>query len=131
MIVVLVVSAGLSIAVDAADAQTPKKPVWTMDISKMVPPDVKVSGSIHGQAFALDNAKLDNGTLTLRQGKDFSPDRSVQVNGLLDNGETVVGRTYRIRSDRGIGRPHVRIQWKREVGKYRVHRIRSSHDCVE
>ena len=90
------------------------KPVWTMSLSRMKANEAQVSGSIHGQGFTPDKAELDNGILTLREGKDFFPDRSVKVFLFLAEDETVVGKTYRIAAQQGFGVPHVRIQWKKE-----------------
>ena len=83
-------------------AKTPRhagpnaKPVWTMDLAKMGIPDAPARGTIGGQEFTVQEAKLESGILELREGADFFPDKSVKVFLFFEEGETPEGKTYRI-----------------------------------
>lgn len=88
---------------------------WTMDVSRAKIPRALASGKIHGQDFVVEEAKLENGILTLRQGKDFFPERALTIFLFLKKGEKLEGRTYHISKDHGFGAPHVHMKW-REAG---------------
>lgn len=99
--------------------ETSVKPVWTLDIPKMVIPDTKVSGSIHGQPFALDGTKLTRGgSLELLEGKEHFPDRSVTIHLFPEEGETLPGKTYVTLSDERVSVPHVRIKWQEPGSRF-------------
>jgi hypothetical protein len=85
---------------------------WTMDLGKMKVPEQKAAGRVHGEAFHPDRAVLHNGILTLRQGKDFFPDRDVSVFLHLKDGEAVAGKSYKIVAAGKEVRPHVHLTWK-------------------
>jgi len=95
-------------------AEAVSKPIWTMDLAKMVIPDLPAAGAISGQDFTVQEAKLEGGILTLREGKEFFPDKSVKLFLFLKEGETLVGKTFRIAPNREFGGPqvHVHVQWK-------------------
>lgn len=70
-------------------------------------PDQPVKGIILGHEFQVEQAKLENGILTLRQGKDFFADRSIDIftfeDGSLDNKSIIVS------SNTGFGSPHLHL----------------------
>jgi hypothetical protein len=89
--------------------ERPKLP-WTTDLTKMKIPNAPVSGTIHGKDFVMDQAKLENGTLTIRRGKGFWPEAAVVVSLFLKEGETVAGKTYRVAGAKRFGDPFIRTQ---------------------
>jgi hypothetical protein len=89
-----------------------RKPAWTLDLAQMKIPDAKASGKIRDVDFVLDKAELENGVLTLRQGKDFFPDAAVKVWLFLKDEETVEGKSFRITPNKGFGGPHLELNWK-------------------
>jgi DNA-directed RNA polymerase subunit RPC12/RpoP len=83
-------SAGATNQTTAA-TQTPSKPAivappssdtnWMLSLDGMTNfPDVTAAGRIHGQDFILERAVLQNGTLTLREGRSGSVAFGVQIN---------------------------------------------------
>jgi hypothetical protein len=84
-------------------------------------PDGPASGRLHGGAFTVEDASLEEGVLELRQGQDFFPDRAVMIFLPLDGEEKEVvpeGRTWTIECDRHWrpGVAHVHAKW-REAGE--------------
>ena len=90
------------------------KPVWTMDLAQMGIPDVPARGSVGGQEFTVQEAKMENGILELREGKDFFPDKSLKIFMFLEEGATAEGRKFRISPKQEFGGPqvHVHMQYK-------------------
>ncbi len=89
---------------------------WSMNLSHVTTPVTPASGKIHGEAFVVESAKVENNILTLRQGKDFLPDRAVTIFMFLKKGEALEGRTFNIATDHGFGAPHIHMKW-RDGGK--------------
>lgn len=87
-----------------------------MDLSHATIPVTAASGKIRGKAFRVETAKVENNILTLRQGKDFFPDRAVTIFMFLKKGEALEGRTFNISTDHGFGAPHIHMKW-RDGGK--------------
>src|SRR5438045_2687720 len=50
------------------------KPSWTADLSKVTIPQKTAVGSLHGESFTVERAELQNGVLSLRQGREFFAD---------------------------------------------------------
>lgn len=90
-------------------------PLWTLDLVKMKFPDKTAAGKIHGMDFSVEAVKLDAaGVLTLRQGKDFFPDASIQIFLGLKRGDAIEGKTFHIEPDSkpGKGTPSVHVKHK-------------------
>ncbi len=90
---------------------------WTMNLSNVNTPVTPASGRIHGEAFLVETAKMENNILTLRQGKDFFPDRAVTIFMFLKKGEALEDRTFNISTDHGFGAPHIHMKWRDEGKK--------------
>ena len=75
-----------------------------------------LAGKIHGQDFVCEKAKLENGILTLRQGKDFFADREVMIFLFPKPGESLEEKTFDIGKNNNGTTPHVWLKWK-EPGK--------------
>jgi hypothetical protein len=117
----MITGVGLA-TVTALQAQGPiintvaPRSAWTMDLAKMKIPDGLASGKIFDQEFVLEAAKLNGGTLTLRQGKEFFADAQIIVFLFLKEGEAMAGKTFRIASATGLGRPHIHVSAKVKPG---------------
>src|SRR5262249_17511364 len=111
-ILAILLSASISLTADETNTKDAAKPVWTTDLAKMKGPNAKVSGTVHGLDFALDKAELENGVLTLQQGKDFFPDLALKIFLFPKDGENLEGKSYKIAAKQGFGNPHVHVQWK-------------------
>jgi hypothetical protein len=79
-------------------------------------PETPVSGRIHGLDFAIEKAVLENGVLTLRQGKDQFPDLALDVMMFIKQGEAAEGKKLQVAPDQSPGKPLLRLQWK-EAGQ--------------
>jgi hypothetical protein len=100
---------------DKPPANAKDAPVWTLDLAKMKFPDKAAHGKIHGMDFSVEDVKLDaQGTLTLRQGKDFFPDAAIMIFLGLKPGEAIEGRTFQIEPDSKPGKetPSVHLKHK-------------------
>ncbi|HLG19639.1 MAG TPA: hypothetical protein VI895_07460 [Bdellovibrionota bacterium] len=71
-------------------------------------------GAIQNKDFVVEEAFVENGILTLRQGKDFLADKKFMIFLFLKSGESVQGKTYTVNKDDGLkaGTPHVNVWWK-------------------
>lgn len=87
---------------------------WQMDLSNVTIPSSEPVGKIHGQDFRVEAADIQNGILTLRQGKDFFPDRSLKIFLFLKKNEGPQGKDFNITRDEGFGSPHIHMAWKTE-----------------
>ena len=87
---------------------------WRMDLSNVEIPSTTAKGKIHGENFTIDAAKIQSGILTLRQGKDFFPDRSLKIFLFLKKDEDPQGKSFNITKDKGFGSPHIHMSWKVE-----------------
>ncbi len=79
-------------------------------------PETPVSGKIHGLDFTIEKAVLENGVLTLRQGKDQFPDLALDVMMFIKQGEPAEGKKLQVAADQAPGKPLLRLQW-REAGQ--------------
>jgi hypothetical protein len=85
---------------------------WTLDLSKVTIPDKTAAGSVQGQAFALQRASLQGGTLSLRQGATWPPDLGFTVLLFARQAEDLSGKTVEISADRTPPMPRVILRWK-------------------
>lgn len=83
-------------------------------------PDTPVSGKIHDADFAVEKAVLENGVLTLRQGKDLFPDLALDVMMFIKQGEPAEGKKLRIAPDQAPGKPLLRLQWRDAENKLKT-----------
>lgn len=86
--------------------------VWKQNLVNARMPETIARGMIHGEPFVYESAKLENGVLTIRDGKDFFPDHAVKIFLFLKEGETPEGKSYNITKTSGFGSPHIHMEWK-------------------
>ena len=92
-------------------------------------PETPVSGKVHGFDFAIEKAVLENGVLTLRQGKDLFPDLALDVMMFLKQGEPAEGKKLQVAPDQAPGKPLLRLQWK-EAGKLKMEHFPGNYSLV-
>ncbi|MEJ2025430.1 MAG: hypothetical protein P8Y00_10545 [Deltaproteobacteria bacterium] len=66
--------------------------------------------------MTIDQAFLENGILTLRDGRDFFPDHAFVIFLFLKKGENLENRRFEYTKISGFGSPHIHVKWK-EKGK--------------
>ena len=92
--------------------------LWNLNLTTAQFPDHPAAGRISGQDFTVERASVQGGIITLRQGQDFLPDRSMTIFTFMKEGESLAGKTYDLspaNSDLFTGtKPHIHISWKPE-----------------
>ncbi len=83
-----------------------------MDLKDLHIPEIIASGKIHGEDFTVENAKINAGILTLRQGEDFFADHEVMIFLFLREGEKPDGRTFHVSKENNVSVPHIHMKWK-------------------
>ncbi len=61
----------LALAATVGYAGEVAKPTWKKDVTKESIPVAPAKGMAHGINFKVEKASIQNGVLTLRQGKDY------------------------------------------------------------
>jgi hypothetical protein len=87
---------------------------WRENLEGVQIPKRQAEGSIHGQPFTVQDAQLQNGILTIRQGEDFFADLELIIFLFLDEGEGLEKRSFDVRREDGFGVPHVHMKYKVE-----------------
>lgn len=73
--------------------------------------DRVVAGDVRNTEFEVENALINNGTLTLRQGEDFFADVSVDI--ITFDHDEISGKTFSFSSSsNSFSRPHIRLNVK-------------------
>jgi hypothetical protein len=117
-----------AVASDAADEsnQTPTKtqklskpaPVaphasdadWMLSLDGVTIPDSAAAGRIHGQDFLAERAMLQNGTLTLRAGRNGAVTFGVEINFGGAQPEALVGQSLNVATNAPMA-AHVTLHW--------------------
>lgn len=89
---------------------------WMKSLAGVTIPEENAYGMIHGQIFQLEDAILDNGILTLRQGKNFFANREIKIFTFKSSNESLYGAHFEATIDKKSGVPHVHMSWM-EKGK--------------
>ena len=71
---------------------------------------------IHGEPFHVQDAMLENGILTLRQGQNFFADREIKIFTFKSMKEEPYGTVFHASTSQKYGVPHVHLSWM-EKGK--------------
>ena len=100
-------------ATPAAPPPPPAPVVWTTNLANAVIPTNAAHGKITTNEFKHDSARVENGILFLRQGKDSSPDMELGVFFGLKAGESLSGKTFAIAPETRVA-PRVWKRWKVE-----------------
>ena len=91
-------------------------PVAETSLAGVSIPETPVRGKIHGLDFTIDRAVLENGVLTLRQGRDLFPDLALDVMMFIKQGEPAEGKKLHVTPGQASPKPWLRLQWK-EAGQ--------------
>lgn len=104
----------LALAVAVGHAEETAKPTWKEDVTKESIPVASAEGMAHGVNFKVEKATIQNGILTLRQGKDFFADQEFMVFTSLKKGKTLDGKKFTVKPDDRSGAPHIHLRYKVE-----------------
>ena len=106
----------------ASKAEKPDKseakdaaPIWMADLSKATIPRKPASGKLHGEPFTLERAELQQGILSLRQGREFFPDLEFKLFLFVDSYTRLEGQYLDILDEENPpvkSVPHVYMSWK-------------------
>ncbi len=88
--------------------------VWRERLSDAKIPKATAEGMINGDKFTVESAKLENGILTIRDGKNFFPNHAFMIFLFLKENESAEGNSYNITMSSVFGSPHIHMQWKPE-----------------
>lgn len=100
-----------------AHAQEPVRPdyagsnLWTLDLSGLTIPDMKVAGSLHHHAFTLDRATLTGSNLTLRLGRNGPVELGLNIYFFNRQPDELSGKTAEVKPTDAIA-PRVTLHWK-------------------
>ena len=83
-----------------------------MNILNASIPDAPVTGQINGQKFDVEDVKIENGVLILRQGSAKYPDLVAEVHNIQRAGESLDGKKYEIANVSGVNTPSVTLKWQ-------------------
>lgn len=98
---------------DNAPEQTSERPLSAEKNNIIVPIKNKVvTGDVRNTKFEVEKAIIDNGTLILRQGKEFFADVSVDI-VTFDN-EELSGKTFSSSESSNSFKPHIRLKIKQQ-----------------
>lgn len=78
--------------------------------TQSVIPVQPVKGILRDQVFQIEQARLKNGVLELRQGKDFFADKSISI--FTFESESLDNKTIKVDSNTGFGTPHIHLAIK-------------------
>jgi len=109
-----------AVAETAAAAATPAAPppppapvIWTTNLANAVIPTNAAHGKISTNEFKYDTARVDNGTLALRQGTNAVPDMELGVFFGMKVGESLSGKKIDVTPQARVA-PRVWKKWKVE-----------------
>jgi hypothetical protein len=77
-------------------------------------PAVPAKGQIHGKPFVVESSSIENGTLTLRLGKDASADLEVRLMLSTPPWEVPAGKNFKVMGPAGTGAPQIVLAWKED-----------------
>ncbi len=90
--------------------------MWRADLEGVNIPASPAAGMIHGEPFRVQDAMLENGILTLRQGQNFFADREIKIFTFKSMEEEPYGTVFRATTKHKYGVPHVHLS-RMEKGK--------------
>jgi len=105
----------------------PTNVFWTMNLNERPIPSTVAVGQIHGGGFQCEQATLQGGNLTLRQGKTWPPDLGVSVTFFAKQGEELSGKWIDIPAERQPPLPKVSLRWKNEQNQPATHNFQSGY----
>ena len=77
-------------------------------------PAAPAKGQIHGKPFVVESSSIENGTLTLRLGKDASADLEVRLMLSTPPWEVPAGKNFKVMGPAGPGAPQIVLAWKED-----------------
>ena len=77
-------------------------------------PALPAKGVVHGKPFVVESSSIENGTLTLRLGKDASADLEVRLMLSTPPWEIPAGKNFKVTGTAGTGAPQIVLAWKED-----------------
>src|SRR3972149_3027134 len=96
----------------AAKAQAPAAGDVKAKADAPAIPAAPAKGQIHGKPFVVESSNIENGTLTLRLGKDASADLEVRLMLSTPPWEVPGGKKFQGTGPAGTGAPQIVLAWK-------------------
>ena len=106
-------AATAAVATPAAPPPPPPPVVWTTNLANIMTPTNAAHGKISTSEFKYDTARVDNGSLALRQGTNVVPDLELGVFFGMKVGESLSGKTIDVTPPARVA-PRVWKKWKAE-----------------
>jgi len=97
----------------AAKAQAPTADIKAKADAPAIPA-APAKGQIHGKPFVVESSSIENGTLTLRLGKDASADLEVRLMLSTPPWEVPAGKNFKVTGPAGTGAPQIVLAWKED-----------------
>jgi hypothetical protein len=88
--------------------------LWRAEVVGAAIPKTPVSGRVHGRPFTFEAANLENGILSLRQGREFFAEQEWVVFLFLKKGESPANRVFEVKRKAGSSAAHVHLKWREE-----------------
>lgn len=111
-----IISLSLAIVMVGCGEQSSRQEAYTSTEMSQPPSTLtshqQIIGKVRNTPFEIEQAILKNGTLTLRQGRDFFADVSVDI--VTFEKEGLSEKTFRFSKDSGQFKPHIRLGIKVE-----------------
>lgn len=98
----------------AAKSQAPAAVDVKAKADAPVIPAAPAKGQIHGKPFVVESSSIDNGTLTLRLGKDASADLEVRLMLATSPWEVPAGKNFKVMGPAGTNAPQIVLAWKED-----------------
>lgn len=96
-----------------ASEQTTERSLHAEKVKVILPiKDTTIAGVVRNAKFEIEKASISNGTLTLRQGKEFFADVSVDI--VTFENEEMSGKTFSSSNSASSFKPHIRLNIKKE-----------------
>jgi DNA-directed RNA polymerase subunit RPC12/RpoP len=88
-----------------------------LDLAQAIIPETKVSGTLRGTNFTCQRVTLQNGLLSIRQGKTWPPELAVAIQLHARQSEDLAGKSVEVAPDRLPPVPRVTLRWRDEEQK--------------
>ncbi len=99
---------------ETALAKLPPNVSWSLDLRNAAFPETKAAGRVHGLRFEPEQATLEGGTFSLRQGKGWPPELGITILLRGRRGEDFASKRVEVTADQVPPVPRVVLRWKDE-----------------
>ncbi|MDB6155932.1 MAG: hypothetical protein JWL90_4385, partial [Chthoniobacteraceae bacterium] len=86
--------------------------LWRDEAVGAAIPKEPAAGRVHGRPFTVETANLENGILSLRQGREFVAEQEWVIFLFLKKGESPANRLFEVKRKAGSSAAHVHLKWR-------------------